>query len=86
MNIVNFIEVLGNYNNLKGEGVTMDITFGSKEDDTISVRHGWTIEMISVFPHLNMVKVERDERENGGPIFTCFFEPSSVTSIVINRD
>lgn len=86
MNIVNFIEVLGIYNGIKGEGVTMDITFGSKEDDTISVRHDWTIEMISVFPHLNMVKVMCDARPIGGTAVTCFFEPSSVTSIVINQD
>jgi hypothetical protein len=86
MNIVNFIEIIKKYDNLKGEGVTMDITFGSKEDDTISVRHGWTIEMISVLPHLTLVRVKCDDRPSGGTAITCYFEPSSVTSIVINED
>jgi len=85
MNTNNFIKILEVYNGIKGEGVTMDITFGSKEDDIISVGHEWTIEVLlrDVAP---MIKLERDEREKEGPIFTCFFEPSSITSIVINRD
>ena len=86
MNIQNFNEILRMYDNISGEGVTMDVTFGSKEADTISVRHGWTIEMVSVVPHLNMVKVSCDDRTIGGTAIICFFEPSSVTSIVINQD
>ena len=81
----NFIKILEVYNGIKGESVTMDITFGSKEDDIISVGHEWTIEVL-LSDVASMIKVERDERKNGGPSLTCFFEPSSITSIVINRD